>query len=149
MPMNEIMRRRRALMVERPWEDTGFDLSGVTDGSSCAHVYDSNAKTLRIYSTSTGTFRHIYKNFTYDTNYEYLVEYDVLIQSGTHCFAFADGNSLATPNTHGITSSGHVRLLTGTLSRPVYNINMYCTFTTSQNGNCTISNFSIKRRLKK
>lgn len=146
------MDRRRAMMAGAPqpaaWEDVAFDLSDFANFSSGLHSYDSSAKTLRVYCTSAGTYRGVKKSITLDPLYEYKVDYDLTYVSGTHRSSFAVGSTTQTPNSGKITSSRHVSFIFNKAdSYAIDNFRFFCTWDTSTTGDCTISNFSIKRRL--
>lgn len=145
--------RRRAMMIKEqiqpvPWEDVAFDLSDFVNFSNCSHSYDSSAKTLRVYCTSAGTYRGVKKSITLDPLYEYKVDYDLTYVSGVHRSSFAAGSTTQTPNSGRITSSRHVSFIFNkAASYAIDNFRFFCTWDTSSTGDCTISNFSIKRRL--
>ena len=128
------------------WENTGFDLSNFTDGQSSAHTYNSTQKTLRIYSTANGTYRGAGKSFSWSSGYAYLVEYDLTYVKGTHKAAFTIGDVTYGPSSANITESTHVKYYYNRQDQSINKFKLFCTWSSNQAGDCTVSNFSIKRR---
>ena len=122
-------------------------LSSIQGGSGISVSYSAENQSLRVYTTSNGTYRRAKQTISLPTYNEYLVEYDVLITKGTHTGTFASDTTTRSPNSGHLAESGHVSFTfrhDGTYT--IDGFCLYSTWGTSEAGDQTISNFSVKWR---
>lgn len=115
------------------------------DTTKGAVYYDSANKSLRVYSLSAKTYLSASVSYSMQAGYEYFVTYDVKYVSGVHVGAFQKGATTVSPYSGNITQNSHVEF-TVPYSADINIFRFYCTWSTSSNGDCTISNFHIVKR---
>ncbi len=147
--MNELMRRRRALMMqsqERPWEDTGITLqSFVRLSNTAVFDYNSTNKTLHIKSNANRTWHGTSCNFTTNSGYEYKLEYDLTYVSGTHLGGPRKSNSAMAAGSGYVRESKHI-IIRFPANADIATISLFDTVGTAETGDMTYSNFSLQRR---
>lgn len=108
--------------------------------------YNSQTDSLRIYTLTNWQYVAAeYTNFIMEQGYDYLVRLDMAYVSGIFRAGFCAGSSLETPFGGPATENTHIEFIVpydSTIDR----IKLFVTWSTSEAGDCTVSNFKVIKR---
>lgn len=146
--MNEIQRRRRAILgeKEKQWETESLSLGDFDKPAyTVKFVYNAQVGTLYIKSSTERQYHGIQQSWAFVPGYEYKLEYDVDYVSGTHLGGARQSDKTMYASSGLVTTSKHI-VVEFQYNANIAYITLFDTVSTSQIGEMTYSNFSLKRR---